>query len=101
MSIARIISVTDVHYGDSGQDQVIIEFVDSKGEHGTIFAATDGAHANALIARAKREGIRVKRDTIGAVMGPRGAHVVRRKPVKTGAYCSKCSGPHRYKHGKA
>ena len=79
MTIAKITDAYFRDYRDSGQSMFYVEWVDDRGNHGrtegptrksvtgVTFAGADdprfGWHMCALLNRAKREGIEVRRET--------------------------------------
>lgn len=56
-----IISVRITQYRDNGQTSAWIGWSDGSSTHGK----PDGAHMEALLARAQREGVQIVRDTAG------------------------------------
>jgi len=50
-------------YTDSGQTAAYVEWINHKGERGRTEGKPDGTHMLALLARAKREGVEVERQT--------------------------------------
>ena len=64
-TIARITSARIVHYVDNGETRAYIGWVDSRGRTGETSGHADSAHMQALLARARREGIRVKKEQAG------------------------------------
>ncbi len=64
--MARIVKITKaqiIKYTDSGQRKAYVSWVDSKGEKGTTEGAPKNLHMQALIARARREKVKVERQT--------------------------------------
>lgn len=47
-------------YSDNGQTKAYVEWVDSKGESGRTEGEPDNAHMQALLQRARREGITIE-----------------------------------------
>jgi hypothetical protein len=62
-AIARIRAARITHYRDSGQHKAHIDWVDGKGRSGTTSGDPTGAHMQALLQRAEREGVTVRRET--------------------------------------
>jgi hypothetical protein len=50
-------------YGDNGQTTAYVEWVDGRGRAGRTEGKPDNLHMLALLARAEREGVTVKRET--------------------------------------
>lgn len=50
-------------YTDNGQTKAYVEWVDHRKQTGRTEGEPDNAHMLALLARAKREGVRVERET--------------------------------------
>jgi hypothetical protein len=70
MTIAKITKAYIRHYSDNGQSTAYVEWVDSRGKAGRTEATRGtfefrpyGDHMDALLDRAKREGITVERET--------------------------------------
>jgi hypothetical protein len=61
--IARITSASITKYRDNGQTKAYVSWVDSKGEPGGTGGDPHNAHMEALLARAKREGVSIHRVT--------------------------------------
>lgn len=61
-SIAKITKAYIRTYSDSGQETAYVEWVDHKGKAGRTEGKADSAHMKALLQRAKREGIEVKKE---------------------------------------
>lgn len=64
--MARIVQITKaqiVKYTDNGQRKAYVSWVDSKGGTGTTEGAPGNLHMQALIARARRENVKVERKT--------------------------------------
>lgn len=58
--IAKITSAEVVTYKDSGQVKAYVTWVDHRGKSGTTEGSPNGAHMQALLARAKREGVTIR-----------------------------------------
>lgn len=61
--IARIEKAEIRKYSDSGQRTAYVSWVDSKGEKGCTEGPPKNLHMQALIARARREKVKVERTT--------------------------------------
>ena len=61
--IAEITKAVVRTYSDSGQEKAIISWKDTKGKPGTTEGDPDSTHMKALLARAKREGVKVTKET--------------------------------------
>jgi hypothetical protein len=64
--MARIEKVTKaeiIKYSDSGQRTAYVYWVDSKGEKGRTEGSPGNLHMKALVARARREKVKVERKT--------------------------------------
>jgi len=59
--ITKITAAIIARYADSGQTIARVVWRDAKGHTGTTEGAPEGAHMQALIARAEREGVTVTR----------------------------------------
>jgi hypothetical protein len=60
--ITRIIKAYIRTYSDSGQTKAYVEWVDDEDESGCTGGEPDNEHMQALIARARREGVTVERE---------------------------------------
>lgn len=54
--IAKMISATIRHYGDSRQTKAIVEWVNTRGQSGSTEGNPANLHMQALLTRAAREG---------------------------------------------
>lgn len=61
-TIAQIKKAYIRTYPDSGQVTAYVEFIDSNGQSGRTEGEPNGAHMKALLARARREGIKVEKE---------------------------------------
>jgi len=61
--IARTTSAYIRTYSDSGQRTAYVEWIDSCGNKGRTEGPPNGTHMKALMDRARREGLRVKRES--------------------------------------
>lgn len=70
--IAKITKAYVRTYSDNGQSKAYVEWVDTNGEHGRTEGEAvmqggrlvpERTHMTALFARARREGVRVRRET--------------------------------------
>jgi hypothetical protein len=61
--ITRIVGARVRHYSDSGQTKAYVDWIDEKGKRGTTEGDPDGAHMQALLARATREGAPIAKET--------------------------------------
>ena len=59
--IARITDAEIHHYTDTGGKQAHVYWEDQRGHLGHTAGEIGGAHVEALLERARREGVRVKR----------------------------------------
>lgn len=50
-------------YKDSGQKFAMIRFYDNKGKAGAVGGDPSNAHIKALLQRAKREGVKIRKGT--------------------------------------
>lgn len=65
--IARIISARVTKYEDNGETIAYVYWADTSGRTGETLGDPESTHMRALLARAKREGIRVQRSKAGLV----------------------------------
>lgn len=61
-TIAKITRAYIRTYGDTGQVTSYVEWVDSRGEQGRTEGGPENLHMQALLARARREGVTVERE---------------------------------------
>jgi hypothetical protein len=61
--IAEITKAVLRTYSDSGQEKAIISWKDTKGKAGTTEGDPKNGHMKALLDRAKREGVKVTKET--------------------------------------
>lgn len=57
MAIERITRVTRVHFRDNGQHKIYIHWVDTEGWCGITEGEARNPHTEALLQRARREGV--------------------------------------------
>lgn len=60
--IARITKAYIRTYSDNGQTTAYVEWVSDKGKSGRTEGPPDNTHMQALLQRARREGVTVKRE---------------------------------------
>lgn len=60
--IAKITKAYIRTYTDTGQTTAYVEWIDDKGQSGRTEGKRNGPHMQALLSRAKREGVRVERE---------------------------------------
>jgi len=65
MAIAKIIMARVTRYQDNGQTIAYVGWRDLRGKEGTTLGDPNNQHMRALLARARNEGIRVKRERQG------------------------------------
>lgn len=65
--IAKITKAYIRHYADSGQTTAYVEWVDEKGKTGRTEGKPSGLHMEALLNRARREGVAVEKQTWNGV----------------------------------
>lgn len=72
IALGRIEKITSAYvrkYADNDQTVAYVEWVDHRGKHGRTEGKPGGAHMEALMQRAKREGVPVKHETWGGLKG--------------------------------
>lgn len=60
--IAEITHAAIRYYSDSGQKQAVIEWIDSRGKHGRTTGDPSNGHMQALLSRAERENVPVRKE---------------------------------------
>lgn len=61
--IARITGAAITSYTDNGQVQARVEWVDGRGKRGSTEGAPKNLHMAALLRRARREKVQIRRQT--------------------------------------
>jgi hypothetical protein len=67
--IKAIIKVEIVKYVDNGQRKAYVSWVDHKNKTGTTEGSPSSLHMRELIKRARREKVKIERDTRGWLPG--------------------------------